>query len=169
LGKGCYFDGVDDYINLSKNLNNAFNNTLSISMWVKPLTFNPRSEAVILDNRGSGGFGLIVDKPINNNYFKMENSSGGESVVISSGLIENAWNNLVIVYNNQMVSTYLNGNLIQGPVVATNVNGLGWRPNSIKIGRHVTLYDYYYKGSIDELYFYNRALSETEIKDLASL
>lgn len=75
----------------------------------------------------------------------------------SSNLILNKWNNLVITYNNQQGSMYLNGISVAsstGTYVAGN--------NTLRLGDNVN--NERFSGIMDDVRIYNRALSADEIK-----
>jgi hypothetical protein len=75
------------------------------------------------------------------------------------------WNHLLATYNGQHAKVYINGEMeVQ---VAANEK-IGVNNNPVTIG--ATGYDVdYFKGSIDDVRIYNRALSAEEVKALYDL
>ena len=75
----------------------------------------------------------------------------------SNNLIADQWANIVVVYNNQNATIYINGKL-SGSGSGTYISG----SNNLDIGHVISEY---FSGSMAEIRFYNnKALSENDIK-----
>jgi hypothetical protein len=84
-----------------------------------------------------------------------------------SGLLDNSWYHLVFVLNDKQISLYVNGNKLK-TINSTHHSDIENHRNlKLLIGGSTEGYQWMY-GLIDEVRFYNRVLSETEIKRLGS-
>ena len=84
------------------------------------------------------------------------------------GYIITGWIHLVIIYNNTLrqnnLKCFVNGQL-KGEESKINNHSKGSADSELYVGRYVWAMNYF-KGIIDEIRFYNRALTETEIFNL---
>lgn len=182
-----YFDGADDFIwlNFLSALNGS--NQLTLSYWINSdLTFPPNFAQ-------DGNYGYVFGHWIDNAYiggpigFQLAheinggirvNFNGGQSS-FSNELITNinTWNNFVLVYNgelssNERVSLFKNGVFVQHIVDPNNIPSLiGTTSTRTYIGaacgpigsNHAWAF---FKGKIDDIGVWNRALNESEILTL---
>ena|GEM_PF-646076 len=163
FGTGCSLDGTDDRVDVPSNTPMTFssNGAFTIATWIKPDNLSSAWR------RGISG----SENYLNSGYrFGMVNGgaptfwttqSGGTLGLTSSQILNiNAWNQVVVTYNNQTAYIYLNGKLT-GTATGTFVSGA----NATQIGG----FDYgseKFSGVMDEYRMYNRALSPAEVSQL---
>ncbi|MGQ3685877.1 MAG: LamG domain-containing protein, partial [Candidatus Loosdrechtia sp.] len=76
----------------------------------------------------------------------------------------NAWHHLVGVYNGSTLKLYVNGTEVNSIAASGSLDTSTY---PLRIGtRAVDPVNRYFKGSIDEVRVYNRALSEQEVQSL---
>ena len=166
-----FFDGTNDYVELSSNLQTSVSK-YTISTWVKIPSLT--AGGVIYQTRGTGAgksLTFSIGSGMPSFILDTDNVLCGRS---SSTVIPiNKWVHLVGVFDStsgQQVSPsnfflYLNGqrvdsaNTLQGTCSTSPLSGLG----TAKIAYHQA-WNGYFKGSIEEFKIYNRALSATEIQ-----
>jgi hypothetical protein len=161
IGQGMQFDGVDDYVALPSI---AFDNrSFTVAAWVKPTITNDSiyfsvhsnnapNEAIHLriSTNGSLRFGYYADD--------LDTAAGVVSL--------NTWSHITMSYDASLdkSSIFVNGQFItsgsQGPFIGTNP--------IVAIG-YWTFSGVYYKGPLDDVRVYNRALSADEIKRLYNM
>jgi len=165
FSKARRFNGTSDYISIPNS--NSFDvNTLTISAWVYSSNFNHN--------------GFIFEKgPVNtqyscffnNNdkfYFRTHNSAGTEddlSLTTSSYIKNNQWNHIACVYDGGTKQIYVNGVL-----AASKAYNQILRTGQIgeRIGAYISSSpSYFFNGSINEVAVFNRALSDSEIQQIA--
>jgi len=150
-GRGCEFDGKDDYISANSPI--TVNNNYTISIWFQVHT-NEVDKGLfsIADSYESTGPILLIQA--DDGTLKMYN--GGYTNIDS--INENQWYNVVVAYNGTNQISYLNGNYksIRGNTTKT-------QDNYVYIGSG---YQGQFNGTIDEVRVYNRSLSATEISSL---
>lgn len=173
-GRAITFDGVDDYIDFG-DIYSDLKLPFTISGWVylDPSNTQP---APIFTNRNCDpiytGFRLIV----NNNAISMDygDGLGGNSPAFRRGklasvdLLTGNWNHITAVVRDVSdMDLYLNGVNVGG----TYGGSSSQKMDSSKPGFASTAYFisngviYRFKGSIDDIRLWNRALTETEIRN----
>ena len=149
----CYgFDGVND--NLS--LGNWFDYpSFSISFWVKPDA--QLGLATIFDNKQFGDSNWVCNA-INDwktNGYKFMNSP-------VFFLSKEGWSHVILEYANGQASVFVNGEL-KSQTISTLLYSL---PTSLHIGYSEMDNGRYWKGKIDDIAIWNRALTQSEIRGL---
>ena len=146
------FDGINDNIGLG----NFFNYTsFSISMWVKP--GNQNGHAVIIDNNHASSNNWVFQTISNfsNNGYNFINSN---EVLLST----NNWNHVILSYSLGVVRVYLNGNLVTETPWSLNYNN----SPSLFLGYWQAANARFWKGDMDDIGIWNRALTQEEITNL---
>lgn len=165
-GRSMAFDGADDYVTLpvAASLNNP-GAQVSISTWVNLAELPaeiPGSFGPIFDSN-QDRYVLYLDKGSNELRFKVTTTVSAERPGISAGdLKTGTWVHVAGVYNGSQARIYLNGELkdmhpITGAVATGQVPFIGKNGTTAE----------FFKGMIDDLRVYNRALGEDEIRAIA--
>ncbi|MBI5361327.1 MAG: DUF2341 domain-containing protein [Planctomycetes bacterium] len=151
-------DGTDDFVTLSNSV--SLSGEFTFACW-----FNKRVSGTFQSFTGkdadTGGAASKI-LFLTDNQLLTRMTGGGSSSTINIGYsssMDNAWNFLVVQRDaSNMLKASLNGaNLISGSALTgTFVQNL--------IGKNFDLQ--YFSGSLDEVRFYSRALSQTEINNL---
>lgn len=149
-------------------------NNWTVAMWVQTTT-----EGGCYAYQGDGGWGP------NNTSFYLNNGSGAGtrqggvrygtgweegSTDINDGL----WHHLVMTCSNSVKTLYLDGNVDPFPVPANNYGGDGWTTTAAGGQFWIGGNGYSGDGSanlnglIDEVYIFNRALSQSDVQALVS-
>jgi len=166
-----YFDGEDDYIDCGNDIsiNGAFAG-LTISAWIKPDIIVEKEYGTIVSKWGfdpyKDHFGLWV----NENYKVV--MAVGDSRTMENGLFSHTilepdvWYHVVATWNRKReIKIFIDGQL-DGFSTQTG-NGLNTRSKvSLKIGRQVVRKNRPFRGHIDEVRIYDRAISDQEIETL---
>jgi len=165
------FDGISDFINVPDDNSLDFTNQLSISVWVylNDYTFyNDNDERVIIGKqRAVGGTGIIFTGLTYSatqlkSTFGVGNGTEGTGAYSDDTLSLQHWHNLVGVYNGTQVQLYKDGVLIK--TESTTVTLLN-STQPLCIGKEGDI-NRNFKGKIDDVRIYNRALDSTEISDI---
>jgi len=175
-GYALQFDGIDDYLHVPNSpvLNPE---EITIALWVKigSLTWGPGEEPFIIEKSrafavGRPQFRIMINREgvglppklfgaiaVNGKDFNVFS----EKVLASGDL--NKWMFLALTYDKNNLKIFVNGNE-EG--VNRNPSGpLQKRPEwDLYIGREAEYEHHHFKGVIDEVQIYNRALSPSELK-----
>ena len=156
VGRAFNFDGVDDLVEAadSASLKPA---QMTLEAWVNPATSGLAADAtVITKTSGSNGYGLGFLGGTSSFGFWINDRAGNR---ITTTLTAGVWSHVVATYNGTNMVLYVNGAQVATKAYSTAINHSG---DVLRIGNNGgggTAF----KGGIDELVIYNRALSLAEI------
>jgi hypothetical protein len=159
---------VDDYVDIAHSNTLNIHNNYTFSFWVNKLT-NDGVQNVITKGRDCR----------NGYWFR----SGGQSFGITYGnswcdhspigasYSDREWHHVIGIVDNDtlLIKYYLDGIITESKSISTYQTTNTY---PLILGRHFTNsdgsggYTYYFNGQIDDLRIYNRALNESEIKEL---
>ena len=162
------FDGDNDKIMIDHSDDFAFDidDSYTISLWLKP---NYITSGGVLEkwNGGQGNpYPFSIRLSNGKVYFAIYQQGGGwyaDDVIFSEQLLEiNKWIHLVCVkQGSEYIKMYFNNQIAGGDydlIYQTIANTA-----DLTFGKYS---NHYYQGKMDDIRFYNRALSETEIQEL---
>ena len=164
LGKALRFDGNDDYVDYGTSASLIFNDSdpWTFEHWIKWVGQQDKSyviyaglgsdvrEYFVIKNNGDNRF-VFKDKNMDSHYFV----SGSSSPYIDK------WTHLTwIADGNGNLKLYINGEYYD------TLSSVPTQMHFYRIGRGYYNNDYNFKGTIDEVSIYNRALSAAEIKTI---
>ncbi|MHC4443470.1 MAG: LamG-like jellyroll fold domain-containing protein, partial [Planctomycetota bacterium] len=175
VGKAFSFNGVGDYISVG-TFNPPDPHSVTLMAWINTnqITHNDGYYSGYMIAKGndatSNSYGIHIATPerYNDDFGSaraamMANGSSPVWVVSEVGSITaNTWHHIAGVIDGQTVSLYLDGQF-KG---STTLNGtISKTSHAVWLGgQNRTGYQYYYKGLLDEVQFFGRALSSDEIK-----
>jgi len=158
-GSALNFNGSNSLVVVKSSASLNLSNTMTLSAWAYPTA-------------AQSGWRTIVQKQVDAYFLHAGSNSalrpagggtfnGKVSFATSPSVIPvNSWTHLAVTYDGASVRLFVNGLLVatkaQTGVIETNGNG-------VRIGGNVP-YGEYFKGLIDEVRVYNRALTAVEIK-----
>jgi|GEM_PF-1541165 len=149
-----YFDGSNDYVNVPYALPIATGKPFTLSAWVYPLYRNNDYRTIM----GYNGTHRLL---INNSGRMLSQQSGNFWSAGSGDVPDGKWTQVIYWNSGSVERWYING--IQSG--ADNPMTVAEWNEPFKIG-HYDLSNYKFKGYIEEVAIWNRALTVNEIKDL---
>lgn len=159
-------DGINDSIETSTTgLMNAL--SLTIECWVKPQLRSDGEDfptnVISNNNAGQFGHGFGVNVSASGSQMKVEYQNGF-AILPAVTFTAGEWYHIAVVYTSGNFKAFVNGQLVHDFNFAQEaLDGA----NLIRIGRHNDDAGYgtkrFFKGLIDEVSLYSRALSETTI------
>jgi uncharacterized protein (TIGR02145 family) len=168
-GKAYSFDGVNDWITSNPSNKPLNNQDRSISSWFNTSTGiistsqYPNLQTIIAWGTGAGGyviFNQYIISPIGKGYF--ESGSGTNQLFTDSVVNNGQWHNYVTTYEqNGKVKIYLDGRYVDS---SSNIT-LATQNSIIGIG-NCPWANIPFRGNIDDIAIYNRALSPAEVQQL---
>lgn len=173
INKAYSFNGLSDTIIITSQRNVLGNSSRSIAAWIRlPESPNPFNTIYKGGDNGDGNdFSFIIKNVyagIIQLYIRRYNDDIWSEDI---SYTPNQWMHVAVSYdgtNGARMKFYVNG------VLLGTVNGGSQTFNTIAtnpvIGNHISQGGFYhfFKGEIDDLMIYNRALEQTEIQQLAS-
>jgi hypothetical protein len=158
-GTALSFDGTNDLLTVADA--NALDLTtgMTLEAWVKPITLSGWRTVLLKEAPG----GLTYSLYAHDNAPRPATTivaSGERSALGTSALALNAWTHLVATYDGSQLRIYVNGIQV-GSTPATGSMTASNLP--LRIGGN-TIWGEYFRGVIDEVRIYNRALTLAEIQ-----
>lgn len=163
VGGALTFDGNSGYIDAGQ-LHPPVN-AFTVTFWMRPAVavtttgFNRENE-IIGDAGNNRGFRLMQQDAAL--VFQAQGGGGSVSFGVTATDV-NRWTHIAAVYDGRQVALYRDGR-----VAATQTSGVmttGFQP--LQIGRDPNVATSYWRGSLDEVRLYGRALSAAEIESLS--
>ncbi len=163
-GYGMRFDGVDDYVNVDRNVVNT-TQAFSVSAWVKPGEYKTTAwEIRIVADRDTLNAFTLYQYNNSLGFGVWNNTENFSRITAENSLLIGEWTQAAATYNGNTIRLYVNGTLVN----STSVQGIV-RDNlgALKIGGgEITGGVRAFNGTIDEVKIYNRALSDSEIANI---
>jgi hypothetical protein len=165
-GGGLTLDGVNDYLSVANSPSLDISGTgLTLSMWINPQSLSGGDSVVLGKFWGTTmaspyyQYGMELD---GGRYprFYVGTSTGAKSAGMGSALALNQWSHLAVVFNGTQVQFYVNGTVVSTVALSASITARG---NGMKVGADASI-SQFFKGSLDELRIYNRALSSQEVQ-----
>jgi PKD repeat protein len=158
-GKALKFDGVNDWVTVNNSTSLALSTSMTLEAWVYPESITTGNTVIFKEKSGGAVYNLYASEdkegPVssfskNNKYYIIEDSNP---------LPLNQWSHLVSTYDGQYQRLYVNG----AEVASRNQTGtIEQSTGVLRIGGN-SVWGEFFKGYIDEVRIYNRALTATEI------
>lgn len=183
LNSAYSFDGINDYIDLN-NYVSSFNiqQPVTVSFWIKTNTDTPQA-IYSLSGTSTQGYsdciwvGGDISSTLTNELIDATHNTSVSDYYIAGYIsanralvINNNWHHIVYEFNNVSTVIYLDNNLlILSCNYGTNNGHYGNIPSATLnlLGvRYFNGYGCYVNGALDDIRFYNRELSPTEITAL---
>jgi hypothetical protein len=159
-GQAFRFHGVDDYVETpSMNIGNTF----SIDFWIYPEQ-SVGHEHLISNSFGSdSNFGALYL-----NFGTVEYWQNSLALFLGPQNIQpNTWSHITLTYDGSQTRIYVNGVEIQSRPTSNPQQHPETFNNALRFGSSIPHEEFYFKGLIDDVGLYNRALSASEIQTLS--
>jgi len=164
FGKALSFDGEDDYVEVHDSPSLDITDAITIEAWIYPIGYppSPRHAGIV----GKGGWDIGSGYEVDLGYEEMnglfELNTRRSSLYSESRIPLNQWTHVVATLKNTDAVIYINGKID----ASGTVNSLITNSRPLQIGRRDpgNKFVAYFKGIIDEVRIYNRALTPEEIK-----
>ena len=167
LGSCYYFNGSQQWLQLSNNLGNFYNNDWSVACWLKP-TDSTRS-IILSEYSGTGASNVAIELTTARIVRLYWNGSPDINFSTAGALPLNEWTHLVMAKQGRIVKLYFNGELKQ---IYTNSSDFSTRISACqpRIGddyRGNSGNSVSYQGYMNDFRMYDHCLSPMEVKELA--
>ena len=166
IGGSLIFGGnaVDEKVLLGDPAALQIATAITMAAWVKPHATQPLNNGRIISKHNGGvgdnyglhiGDGLTVDCRVNNTV----DESGGNAVVAD------VWQHVACTYDGAFKRVYVNG----VEIGAYALTGAITTANPVSIGGHINATTRNFRGELDDVRIYNRALTAQEIYRMAAV
>jgi len=157
-GGAYHFNGISSHIDFGSWFSYPY---FTLSFWMKSNSTQVQS-ATIIDNAHFGNRSFCVEmQQFNQALLGFTASNNSVSAQAQFPDSPNQWHNVVCIKDSTQVSVYVDGSFVSSTAFAgaTYYNGT----QQLSLGRWVTENSRYWQGDMDEVRFYNRALTSPEI------
>ena len=162
-GNALSFDQINDYLSVpnSSSLNFA-GNAATLSMWINPASVT--GDSIVLGKFWSTNFSspyyqygleLSGGRP----HFYVGTTTGAVGAAMDTALAVNQWTHLAVVFDGVSAQFYVNGTMVSSKLLIASITARGM---PLRLGADAETAQFY-KGLLDNVRIYNRALSGTEV------
>ena len=159
------FNGVNSYVTIADSASLDLTSGMTLEAWVKPTALTGWRD-VLLKERPSGlSYALYATDPRDagvppNAQIVHGSLSQGAETTASAGLKLNQWSFLSATYDGSVLRMYVNGRLVGSRSVSSPIDESN---GALQIGGN-SVWGQYFKGLIDNVRVYNKALSQSQIQ-----
>jgi hypothetical protein len=163
--KALFLDGQNDWVSVPNSSSLNFSNHLTIETWIYPTSHSPLVQNVVSKATEPGNSGYIFPRTDDGwqtvSFWLKINNQWQKVIVPFTGFSQ--WTHVAATYDGLFMKIFINGvevgSLSAPGAISANTNNLsiGQQPGG--------LLSEYYKGGVDELRLWNRALSHCEIQN----
>lgn len=164
--KAMSFEDFDPYLDLGDDDGLAdLEDALTVELWVNP---SEEKDAYIISH-GDSADGWIVMQEDNDLRISVSNGTTAAGTTVPDALSVDGWNFVSFSYDGSRIRTYINGFLKGNPALTGSVD-YGDREKTLvgtseaELGGDPPPANEFFKGLVDEVAIYNRALSSSEIR-----
>lgn len=164
-GNSLYFNGYSDRVAIAHDNSLMADTAFTISLWIKPEAL---SSVVLYQKNQSYGieYSGVSEKP-----FAFFRDPSGTAHTVSGGtgsIVVGTWVNLTVTYSSSTgdFKIFVDGELSGQTTIPGGQRDIKASTTTTYLGCQ-TGDSYFYQGYMDEVKFYNRALSEEEVKRAA--
>jgi len=162
-GKALSFDGTDDYVDCGNAASLSPTNEETVIMWVKPSAGYGELYPRLIAHDDYVRLYVYIDSATGRLHIHFYTSGGIAGVTSSLSLGIDTWTHVAFLYDGDYMKLYLNGVLYATSAkVSGTINSAG---TNLAIGNNLGK-TRSFKGVIDEVRVYNRALSAAEIQEV---
>lgn len=164
--KSLDFNGSTGYVDLGSNLNNDSNSAMSISLWVKSDSLAVSKGVFSTQQSNLVGYLISINTTGTINFQHRRTLSSRIVMNSTSSISANTWAHITVTYlGNQKTSgvTFFINGAASGDSTTKNTLSGTVNGQNCTIGKRNTSY---FNGHIDEVTFWNKELSASEVSDL---
>lgn len=170
VSQAFFLDGVDDYAEIPHSTT-LQPTQITVMVWMKGTMTQPgQADNLVLlaekNHAQSGtqtGWALQANTTTGRVYFAYGNGSSFPEVSSTTSILDDNWHLITAMLNATTLSMYVDGAIQNTQAYTGTPQG---NNGSVSIGKWLEGNSRKFKGNIDELNIFNRALSATEIQDI---
>ena len=159
-GAALSFDGTSAWVAIPPSASLSLTNGMTLEAWVRPTAATGWRSVILKEGTGILSYALYSANDASRPGGFVHNGSADVSVLGTAAVPLNAWTHLGVTYDGSALRFYTNGVLVK---TVTGVSSIATTTGGLKIGGN-SVWGEYFKGLIDDVRIYNRALSAAEMQ-----
>jgi hypothetical protein len=159
FGKALAFDGVNDIVSIPDADSLDASDALTLEAWVKPSQHVDWHNVIMKEKTGGQLAYAMYSSAWNERPSAHVNTNGEQNSQGTAQLPLNNWSHLALTYDSTTLKLYVDGAVVSSKAIA---GPIGASTLPLRIGGN-TIWGEYFKGDIDEVRIYRRALTAAEI------
>ncbi len=162
LGQGLGLNGSNQYTNIASNANLNLTGSLTIEAWVKPTDY-ANNATIAAKTTGNGSANNTYELRIEQTTGKLQFlgfDTALRTITSSSAVPTGTFAHIAVTKSGGSATLYIDGS----PVGTGSIGTTTTNTNTLKLGARDDLANFF-KGTIDEVKLYSRALSPREIEN----
>lgn len=157
---GYSFDGVNDRINIADSATLDLTGAFTLEAWVYPTATNDWRTVILKEQPNGLAYALYAREDAARPSGWVNTAGTDHFVAGTAGLVTNTWSHLVTTFDGSALRLYVSGVLVQ---TSAHSGTASVSSGALRIGGNA-IWGEYFRGRIDEVRIYNRALSPAEIQ-----
>jgi hypothetical protein len=162
FGKGCEFDGVDDYVSVGNNSLFNFSNNFSLSIWYRRSSSSGHGSLIERGLDGAGGYRLGIgtggcsSSQINFSKFYIDH------YCVGSVPADTEWHNLLVVVDSTNgITTYVDGRYNSNDSHTSNITSSN---QDLSLGKWTDESSF----QLDDARIYNYPLTQSQVQQVVN-
>ena len=160
FNKALSFDGTNDWVTISDSAWLDLTNRMTLEAWVYPTVLSGWQTILLKEQPSELIYAMYANSDANVPNGHVYISGSEQHAAGTAQLAANSWSHVALVYDGAQLRLYVNGTQVgskaQTGNITTSTGVLGIGGNSV--------WGEYFKGRMDEVRVYNRALSLAELQ-----
>ena len=159
IGKGLYFDGIDDNVTVADSNSLDLSSSFTLSAWVNPASSFTDFRSILVKNYKYFLYASVAGYCGSGSPLAGFDEQTSNTLCQPFPLPTNAWTHLAATYTGSTLNLYRNGVAVVTSSIAKSISPT---TGTLQIG--ASQFGENFKGLIDEVRVHNRAFSNTEIQ-----
>jgi hypothetical protein len=163
LGQAMTFDGTGDYVDCTNNVKfDAITDKITVCAWFRVDVFDVTYQPIV--TKGDSSWRIARNSETDNLQWRANGPNPTFRINSMASVNDGEWHHVAGTYDGATAQLYvdgrLDGTLATAGIIAKNTQKVLLGANSEQTAR-------WWKGSIDDVWIYSRALTEAEVRYLA--
>lgn len=159
-GKALSFNGTNNYVSINDANTLDLTNSMTLMAWIRPTALSSWRTVLLKAATNHIAYDLYANNPSNRPDFELNNGNAVSDLQGTSKIALNAWTHVASTFDGTTMKLYINGVLVSQRLAGT----VAWATSGkLYIGGN-TIWGEYFKGLIDDVRVYNKALSASEVQ-----
>jgi hypothetical protein len=163
VGQAMMFDGIDDYVDCTNNVKfDTITENITVAAWIRVDVFDKTYQAIV--TKGDSSWRIARNGESNGIQWRCNGPPQTLRINGNVNVNDAQWHHVAGTYDGAMARLYIDG-IPDGSMAATGA--ISKNTASVYIGGNAEQTARMWKGSIDDVRIYNRALTDAEVRLLA--